>query len=164
MQYTKNIFLTIVASTFFLGCQSSPPIKESRLDNGSFMSLWNIYSQCNSSNDLEEMNKDAVILEAAAKRSYRKNVFVFPLPGKLEQLVTSPSTRLSVDVKAMSASCSLRAGQAAFEASRLDLARELLQAIFAYRPESEYTFYILQAKAILSEIDPASIQVSLELP
>lgn len=162
----KNIILMISTSAFLLGCQTGQPVKESGLNNGTFMSLWNTYSQCNSSNDLEEMNRGAVILDAAAKQSHShlENGFVFPLPGKLEKFVTNPSTRLAVDVKAMSASCSLRAGQAAFEARRFDLARELLQAIFGYRPQSEYMFYMVQAEAILSEIDPANVQVSLQLP
>jgi len=85
---------------------------------------------------------------------------VLPLPGKLERLVTAPSARLAVDVQAMSAACSLRAGQAAVEARRYDVAKELLKSILDYHPESDYAFYSVQAKAILSEIDAETVQVS----
>jgi hypothetical protein len=85
---------------------------------------------------------------------------VLPLPGKLERLVATPSARLAVDVKAMSAACSLRAGQAAVEARQFDVAKELLKTILEFHPQSDYAFYSVQAKAILSEIDPQSVQVS----
>ena len=110
------------------------------------------------------MNQDAAVLSTSAKRSLLRDSFVLPLPGKLERLVTTPSARLAVDVKAMSAACSLRAGQAAVEAHRIDIAKGLLQSILEYRPQSDYDFYILQAKALLSEIDPASVEVSLNRP
>jgi hypothetical protein len=82
------------------------------------------------------------------------------LPGKLERLVTTPSARLAVDLKAMSAACSLRAGQAAVEARRFDIARDLLHGIVDNHPQAEYAFYVIQAKAILSEIEPESLRVS----
>ena len=68
-------------------------------------------------------------------------------------------------MKAMSAACSLRAGQAAVEARRFDVAKELLIGILEYHPQSEYAFYTGQAKALLSEIEPETVRVSaLHLP
>jgi len=156
----------ILATLIFLavGCQSAQPLKQSAVDNGSFMGLWNVYSNCQTTRDFEQMNQDAAVLSTSAKRSLSRDSFVLPLPGKLERLVTTPSARLAVDVKAMSAACSLRAGQAAVEAHRIDIAKGLLQSILQYRPQSDYDFYILQAKALLSEIDPASVEVSLNRP
>ena len=156
----------ILVTLIFLavGCQSAQPLKQSAVDNGSFMGLWNVYSNCQTTTDFEQMNQDAAVLSTSAKRSLSRDSFVLPLPGKLERLVTTPSARLAVDVKAMSAACSLRAGQAAVEAHRIDIAKGLLQSILEYRPQSDYDFYILQAKALLSEIAPASVEVSLNRP
>jgi predicted Zn-dependent protease len=64
----------------------------------------------------------------------------------------------------MSAACSLRAGQAAVEANRIDAAKELLRGILERYPHSDYAFYTLQAKALLSELEPESVQVSLNRP
>jgi hypothetical protein len=64
----------------------------------------------------------------------------------------------------MSAACSLRAGQAAVEARRFNVAKDLLKVILEYHPRSDYAFYTAQAKALLSEIEPESLQVSLKLP
>jgi hypothetical protein len=124
------------------------------------MGLWSVYSHCQNTKDWEELKHDATILSASAKRTVSGDGFVLPLPGKLERLVTTPSARLAVDVKAMSAACSLRAGQAAVEAGRFDIAKDLLKTILEYHPQSDYAFYSVQARAILSEIDPQSVQVS----
>ena len=124
------------------------------------MGLWSTYSHCQSAKDWAELAHDATVLRSSVNRTVSGDGFVLPLPGKLERLVTAPSARLAVDVKAMSAACSLRAGQAAVEARRYDVAKELLKSILEYHPESDYAFYSVQAKAILSEIDPESVQVS----
>jgi hypothetical protein len=161
---TKHLLL---ASLVFLavGCQSAQPVRQSATDNGSFMSLWYVYSHCQSAKNWEELQHDAVVLSTSAKRTVSADGFVLPLPGKLERLVTTPSARLAVDVKAMSAACSLRAGQAAVEARRIDVAKQLLKGILEYHPQSDYAFYSTQAKALLSEIEPQSLRVSaLHLP
>ena len=157
-------FLITAFTLLVVGCQSAQPITQSAADNGSFMGLWTVYSHCQSSTDFEQLKHDAVVLSTSAKRSLSRDSFVLPLPGKLERLVATPSARLAVDVKAMSAACSLRAGQAAVEAHRFDIAKELLHGILDYHPQSDYAFYVLQAKAILSELEPESLQVSLIHP
>lgn len=143
-----------------VGCQSAKPLEQTASDKTSFMGLWTVYSHCQSAKEFEELTHDAVVLNTSAKRTVNSDGFVLPLPGKLERLVTTPSARLAVDLKAMSAACSLKAGQAAVEAGRFDVAKDLLRGILDY-PQAEYAFYVLQAKAILSEIEPDNLQVSL---
>ena len=160
----KHLLLASLA-LLAVGCQSAQPVKPSAADNGSFMSLWSVYSHCQNARNWEELHHDAAILSTSAKRTVSSEGFVLPLPGKLERLVTTPSARLAVDVKAMSAACSLRAGQAAVEAGRFNVAKELLKGILEYHPQSDYAFYGTQAKALLSEIEPQSLQVSaIRLP
>jgi hypothetical protein len=64
----------------------------------------------------------------------------------------------------MAAACSLRAGSAAVEAGKLGLAKDLLQTILSYQSQSEYAYYALQAKALLSEIEPNVLEVTLHIP
>jgi hypothetical protein len=158
------IWIMSALSFLVVGCQSGQPIKQSAIDNTNFMSLWNTYSHCQNSTDFEQLKQDAVVLSGATKQSFSREPFVIPLPGKLERLVATPSARLAVDVKAMSAACSLRAGQAALDAGRVDLARDLFLMVLNNHPQPEYTFYRLQAKALLSEIETQVVQVSLKLP
>jgi hypothetical protein len=159
-----NHLVTVIMAFLAIGCQSNQTVKQPVGDNGSFMSLWSVYSHCQSAKDYEELKHDAAVLSTSAKRTMPADGFILPLPDKLERLVTMPSARLAVDVKAMSAACSLRAGQAAVEARRFDVAKELLTGILEYRPQSDYAFYAGQAKALLSELQP-DVQVSaLRLP
>lgn len=155
--------MAVVIALLLSGCQSAPAVKGSPADNGSFMSLWSVYSHCQTATDFEQLTQDAVVLSTSAKRTVSQDGFVLPLPGKLERLVTTPSARLAVDVKAMSAACSLRAGQAAVEARRYETAKELLKGILESYPQSDYAFYTIQAKALLSELDPEHFQISLNL-
>ena len=144
--------------------QTGQPVQAAAIDNGSFMSLWSSYSHCQATTDIDQLREDALTLTNSANRSLTQEGFVLPLPGKLEQFVSTPTDRFAVDVKAMAAACSLRAGIAAVEAGKFDLAKDLLQTILSYQPQSEYAYYSLHAKTLLSELETNVIEVTLNLP
>lgn len=161
----KNLrFVLISLLISVAGFLTGQPVQAAPIDNGNFMSLWNSYSHCQSTTDIDQLREDALTLTTAANGSLTQENFILPLPSKIEQLVTTPATRFAVDVKAMAAACSLRAGSAAVEAKKLALAKDLLQPILSYQPQSEYAYYALQAKALLSELNTEIIEVSLNLP
>ena len=143
--------------------QIDQPVQAAEMDNGSFMSLWNTYSHCQATSDFTQLKENALTLTKAANHSLTDEGFVLPLPYKLEELVSTPAARFAVDVKAMAAACSLRAGIAAVEAGKLDVAKDLLRPILSYEPQSEYSYYSLQAKSLLSELEPSAIEVTLNL-
>ena len=161
----KNIRLILVSILVSVaGFQTGQPVQAAAIDNGSFMSLWSTYSHCQATTDIDQLREDALTLTNAANRSFTQEAFVLPLPGKLEKFVSTPAARFSVDVKAMAAACSLRAGSAAVGAGKLDIAKDLLQTILSYQPQSEYAYYTLQAKALLSELETNILEVTLNLP
>ena len=161
----KNLRLIIVSILISVaGFQPSQPAHAAAIDNGSFMSLWSTYSHCQAATDLDQLSENALTLTNAADRSLTQEGFILPLPGKLEQLVSTPAARLAVDVKAMAAACSLRAGSAAVEAGKLSLAKDLLETVLSYQPQSEYAYYTLQAKALLSKLETNTVQVTLHIP
>ena len=162
MKNLRLILVTILVSV--AGFQTSQPVQAAAIDNGSFMSLWNTYSHCQATTDIDQLREAAMTLTRAANRSLTQEAFVLPLPDKLEQFVSTPAARFSVDVKAMAAACSLRAGSAAVEAGKLDVANDLLQSVLSYQPQSEYAYYTLQAKALLSKLETNVVQVTLNLP
>lgn len=164
MRNTKISLLLLLLTFLTAGCQSNQPLRSAGVDNGSFMNLWNTYSHCQKSEDVHELIDDAVVLGEATVQVASSKTLGFPLPGKLERLVSTPSTRLAVDLKAMSAACSLRAGRAAADVQRFENAREILEPILNYHPKSDYRFYTLQAEAILSEIVKTNVQVSFNIP
>ena len=162
MKILRLILVSILVSV--AGFQTGQPVQAAATDNGSFMSLWSSYSHCQATTDIDQLKEDAVTLTNAANRSLTQEGFVLPLPGQLEQFVSTPTARFAVDVKAMAAACSLRAGIAAVEAGKFDLAKDLLQTILSYQPQSEYAYYTLQAKTLLSELETNVIEVTLNLP
>ena len=162
MKTLRLILVSILVSV--AGFQTGQPVQAAAIDNGSFMSLWSTYSHCQATTDIDQLRENALTLTNAANRSLTQEAFVLPLPGTLEKFVSTPAARFSVDVKAMAAACSLRAGSAAVEAGQLDVAKDLLQTILSYQPQSEYAYYTLQAKALLSELETNIVQVTLNLP
>ena len=162
MKNLRLIMVSILVSVAgFLAVQ---PVQAAAIDNGSFMSLWSTYSHCQAATDFDQLRGDALTLTNVANSSLTQESFVLPLPGKLEKFVSTPAARFAVDVKAMAAACSLRAGSAAVEAGKLDIAKDLLQTVLSYQPQSEYAYYALQAKALLLEIETNVVQVTLNLP
>ena len=161
----KNLRLIVVSILVSVaGFQTGQPVQAAAIDNGSFMSLWSTYSHCQATTDIDQLRENALTLTNAANRSLTEEAFVLPLPGKLEKFVSTPAARYAVDVKAMAAACSLRAGSAAVEAGKPDVAKDLLQTVLSYQPQSEYAYYALQAKALLSELETNIVQVTLNLP
>jgi hypothetical protein len=161
----KNLRLILVSILVSVaGFQTGQPVQAAATDNGSFMSLWSTYSHCHATTGIDQLREDALTLTNAANRSLTQEGFVLPLPGKLEKFVSTPAARFAVDVKAMAAACSLRAGSAAVEAGKVDLAKDLLQAVLNYYPQSEYAYYTLQAKTLLSELETNVFEVTLNLP
>lgn len=161
MKNPRLIVVCILIS--FAGFQTAQTARAASIDNGSFMSLWSNYSNCQTTTDIEQLRASASTLTNAANRSLIEDGFVLPLPGKLEQFISVPAARVAVDVKAMAAACSLRASYAAMELGNLDFAKDLLRTILSYQPQSEYSYYIRQAKALLLEIEPNVIDVTLNL-
>ena len=161
----KNLPLILVSILVSVaGFQTGQPVQAAAIDNGSFMSLWSTYSHCQAATDIDQLRENALTLTQAANRSLSQEAFVLPLPAKFEEFVSTPAPRFSVDVKAMAAACSLRAGSAAVKAGKLDIAKDLLRTILGYQPQSDYAYYTLQAKALLSELETNVIQVTLNLP
>jgi len=161
----KNLRLILVSILVSVaGFQTGQPVQAAAIDNGSFMSLWSTYSHCQAATDIDQLRENALTLTQAANRSLSEEAFVLPLPAKFEEFVSTPAPRFSVDVKAMAAACSLRAGSAAVEAGKLDVAKDLLQSVLSYQPQSEYAYYTLQAKALLSELETKVFEVTLNIP
>jgi len=161
MKTLRVIVVSVLVS--LAGFQLDQPVQAAPIDNGSFMSLWSIYSHCQATSDFAQLREDALTLTKAANHSLTEEGFILPLPNKLEEYVSTPAARFAVDVKAMAAACSLRAGFAAVEAGKLDIAKDLLRPILSYQPQSEYSYYSLQAKSLLSDLEPSAIEVTLNL-
>ncbi len=84
-------------------------------------------------------------------------VLTSDLPGGLEGFVRKQPVRTTVDPKAMAASCTLQAARASGDAGRHEEAEQLLSAVVHTYPESEYAFYVRQAKLWMKDLPHADL-------
>ncbi len=113
-----------------------------------FNHLWGIYTHCRASSNPETLRQDAHRLSQAPMADQLPHAL---LPDPLRRLVSRPPLRLSVDPRAMAASCALHAGQAALTAGKSELASGMFHQIIRGNPEAEYAYYVDQAREGLGQ-------------
>ena len=157
MRREKRLWLTLVLTLLMplSGCDTGKQSSRSSLsDNARFMDLWSTYSHCSRSEDLDAMRADAQRLSLAVNTTDSAE---YPIPRESnEPVLLGPTSRLSADPAAMAASCALRAGQAAREMGRLNVAREMFHKVVINFPQPRYRYYVAQARLGLEQLDAAS--------
>ena len=113
-----------------------------------FTHLWSVYTLCRASSDPETSRQDARRLSLAPRVDQSPPAL---LPDALRRLVSRPPLRLSVDPRAMAASCTLHAGQTALIAGQTELATDMFHQIVRNYPEAEYAYYVNRARDGLSQ-------------
>jgi hypothetical protein len=152
MRREKRWWLTLVLTLLIplSGCDTSRQSSRSSLfDNGRFMDLWSTYTHCDRSKDLDAMRADAQRLSRAVDTI---DFAEGPLSPESNELVPlGPTFRLSADPAAMAAACALRAGKAAQEMRRLNVAREMFHMVVINFPQPRYQYYAAQARLGLEQ-------------
>ena len=150
-QHTSVTIVALLSAGLFLtGCQlfdSSTRQPAPRL--ASVMSMWELYRHCQSSGDVE------TVLSAAKQLQQSADTHVVPapdVPKSLDRFVTRQPVRTTVDPKALAASCTLQAARTSLSAGREQEAEQLLYAVVLSYPESDYTFYVAQARVWIEEL------------
>lgn len=115
----------------------------------SVMSMWELYRHCQSSADVETVLSAAKQLQQSADTHV---VSAPDVPKSLDRFVTKQPVRTTVDPKALAASCTLQAARTSLSAGRGQEAEQLLYAVVLSYPESDYTFYVAQAKVWIEEL------------
>ncbi|MGH7208735.1 MAG: hypothetical protein ACREIL_05050 [Nitrospiraceae bacterium] len=113
-----------------------------------FNDIWVIYTHCRAGSDPETMRQDAHRLSQASTVDLSPPAL---LPESLRRLVSRPPLRLSVDPRAMAASCALHTGQTALAAGQSGLASDMFRLIIRRYPEAEYAYYVDQAREGLGQ-------------
>jgi hypothetical protein len=132
------------------GCQLfDASTQPTTIRSTSVMSMWELYRHCQSSGDVE------TVLSAAKELQQSADTHVVPapdVPKSLDRFVTKQPVRTTVDPKALAASCTLQAARTSLSAGREQEAEQLLYAVVLSYPESDYTFYVAQAKVWIAEL------------
>ena len=111
--------------------------------------MWDLYRHCQSSGDVETVLSAAKQLQQSADTHI---VSAPDVPKSLDRFVTKQPVRTTVDPKALAASCTLQAARTSLNAGRDQEAEQLLHAVVSSYPESDYTFYVAQAKVWIEEL------------
>lgn len=133
------------------GCTTGPTSQLTELKNSGFMSLWSTYADCKSTSDLAQATSNLTQLRSASQMGAANEGFILPLPSHLERLVANPTSRVAVDVEAMTAACALHSGELALNQGQTDIARDLLVSVIKLHKE-EGSYYVLKAKTLLAKI------------
>ncbi|ULA60356.1 MAG: hypothetical protein LZF60_230092 [Nitrospira sp.] len=146
---TKS-FLLLTVGILLAGCQLFDSSTRAAAPRSlSVMSMWELYRHCQSSGDVE------TVLSAAKQLQQSADTHVVPapdVPKSLDRFVTKQPVRTTVDPKALAASCTLQAARTSLSAGREQEAEQLLYAVVFSYPESDYTFYVAQAKVWIEEL------------
>jgi len=157
MRPTQRWGLTLVLTLLLPlgGCDTSGQSSRASLsDSSRFMDLWNTYTHCLRSEDLDAMRADAHRLGLAVNTTDSAEDPIDP--ENIEPVPLGPPIRLSADPAAMAASCALRTGQAAREMGRLNVAREMFHNVVANFQQPRYQYYVAHARLGLQQLDAAS--------
>jgi hypothetical protein len=151
-QTCRRLTLALAFLMSLSGCDTDRQLPQSSVSNsGHIMELWNIYTHCHRSDDLDAMHADAQQLSRAVD-----SVDDPTSPERHEPTPMEPTTRLSVDPAEMAASCALHVGQSAQEMGRLHVAREMFYMVVIRFPQPRYQYYKDQALLGLERLDTAS--------
>lgn len=148
-----SLFTLLVTALSAIGCQSSPATTSTRYDNVRFMDVWGTYTHCLLAEDTQAALVDSTKLRDVSRTQSLRSPIESFLPTKLMNMVAQPASRLAVDIQAMSASCSLHAGNLALSAGDPDLAKNQFREVLANHSASDYSYYASQAREWLSYLD-----------
>jgi hypothetical protein len=147
-----TMLLLTVFLVYLPACHLGKNLKHEPFGNEEFMSVWQTYTRCISSSDVHSTLRDSLQLRIMSHAENGTDEF------KLQPL----NTRLAVDIKAMSASCTLHAGDVAATSGLNDTARDMFIAVLDEHSEPLYAYYAEQARARLHKLG-TGLQASLLL-
>jgi hypothetical protein len=156
----KRIVILFLLAVLIGGCQSSPRPSLRVMDNITFMSLWNTYQHCATSENLDELRADVRELAGITQLRTSDVDFLVPLPKVIRRHVSAQPIRTAADPKAMVAACSLHAADVALERGKQDIATELLTDLLDTHSSGEYAYYVQEAKVTLLRIQPSAVLIS----
>jgi hypothetical protein len=133
------------------GCQNvKVPQQQSHAAPPSFMETWNIYTHCISTESLEPLMVDTLLLKRATNEMQQDETLRLFSP--LKSFMSPSPVRLAADPRAMTASCTLKTAETAAENGWNDLAMTLYQSIIKDYSEPAYGYYRDQANAGVGHI------------
>lgn len=149
----RGVIIGLLGSAFlFSGCTTTPSSQISEARDSGFKSLWSAYGDCKSTSDLAKATANLDQLRSADHLGQGKDGFILPLPNRIAHLVSTPTSRVAVDVEAMTSACALHTGELAFNQGYIEIARDLFVSIIRLH-EGQNSYYAVKAKTLLAKLE-----------
>lgn len=144
-----------------MGCQAFQVKNtgELALKNDDFLALWDAYNDCQTGTNPHEMQRNLETLHAAPKPISLDDSPI-PIPKFIKNLSSTRNSRLAVDPRAMTASCSIHLAEASRQTADWEKSFRTYQFILENFPEPQYAFYVSEASRAIEEfstVRPASL-------
>lgn len=157
---SKKLILTL-ACLLLVGCQSFQPTNpgELALENDGFIGLWDTYNACLNGSNTQDMQENLQALHSAPKPLSLDDSPI-SIPDFIKELASTRNSRLSVDPRAMAASCSIRIAEVAQQSGDWKTSLFVFQDTVKSFPEPQYAFYVSKATQAIEQfsgIMPASL-------
>ncbi len=150
-----------LACLLLVGCQSFKPTNpgELALENDSFIGLWDTYNACLNGSNTQDMQQNLQALHSAPKPLSLDDSPI-SVPDFIKELASTRNSRLSVDPRAMAASCSIRVAEVAQQSGDWETSLLVFQNTVKNFPEPQYAFYVSKATQAIEQFS-GIIPVSL---
>ncbi len=138
-----RLFGLVTGMLLLTGCQlGALQGSEIGMEPAEFARIWELYQDCRRSDDVATVLAKAPHWERMAATQSRRAV------------------RLSVDPRALAAACAVHTGRVALAQGESELAVELFSLVIQRYPETDYAYYVAQARAGLLRTVPGIPTVS----
>ena len=160
---SKEILL-FLACLILVGCQGFQPTNpgELALENDGFIGLWDTYNACLNGSNTQDMKQNLQALHSAPK-PLSLDGSPISVPDFIKELASTRNSRLSVDPRAMAASCSIRVAEVAQQSGDWETSLLVFQDTVKNFPEPQYAFYVSKATQAIEQfsgIIPVSLSSS----
>lgn len=144
----------LMVTAGLMGCQGSlfGSQPQGTLSNHDLMALWEVYTHCQTSDDLRLMRADVKRLHQASDDQGLAQSSHDEIPDPLKGLIAKHPLRLSVDPRSMLASCALQTAQAAFRQQDYGTASTMFKMVVREYSEHEYPYYVREARSGLVRV------------
>ncbi len=143
--------LCVLIIVGLIGCQNVKVAQqETTTAQPSFMETWRVYSHCSSTENLEALMVDTLLLKRATNRMQQDEILGLFSP--LQSFVSPSPVRLAADPRAMTASCTLKTAETAVGNGWNDLAITLYQSIIKDYSGPAYVYYRERANTGLTHL------------
>jgi len=143
--------LCILVIVGLIGCRNVKVAQpETTTTQPSFMETWRVYTHCSSTENLESLMVDTLLLKRATNRMQQDEILGLFSP--IQSFVSPSPVRLAADPRAMTASCTLKTAETAAGNGWNDLAITLYQSVIKDYSGPAYVYYREQANTGLTHL------------